>query len=90
MKRIAAFGRRFERDTKLMRKRGKNMSKLEHIVNALIESEPLSEKFYDHKLAGEYVGYRECHVEPDWLLIYKLDGDNIFFGRTGTHSDLFE
>jgi mRNA interferase YafQ len=90
MKRSAAFGRKFERDTKLMRKRGKNMDKLESLVNALIGGESLPEKYYDHKLGGEYVGYRECHVEPDWLLIYKLDGENIYFGRTGTHSDLFE
>ena len=66
------------------------MSKLEQTVDTLIGGEQLSEKFNDHKLEGEYVKYRECHVEPDWLLIYKLDGENIYFARTGTHSDLFE
>jgi len=80
----------FERDLRLMRRRGKDTEKLTAILTALINEEPLAERQHDHPLIGNYRGRRECHIEPDWLLIYKLISNEIFFERTGTHSDLFE
>jgi mRNA interferase YafQ len=65
------------------------MSKIKTIIEALIEEKPLAAKHKNHKLKGDYVGYWECHIEPDWLLVYKKDDQHIYFARTGTHSDLF-
>jgi mRNA interferase YafQ len=80
----------FKRDSKLVEKRGKKMGKLKEVMIKLINEEPLEEKHRDHKLSGDYIRHRECHVEPDWLLIYRLIGTEIHFVRTGTHSDLFD
>jgi mRNA interferase YafQ len=60
------------------------------VLASLIAEEELDDKYQDHKLIGNYAGRRECHIEPDWLLIYKLAGSEIAFERTGTHADLFE
>lgn len=73
-----------------MEKRGKNPAKMGAILHKLLHQEPLEPKHRDHNLVGNYVGCRECHVEPDWLLIYALGDDWIRFERTGTHADLFE
>ena len=81
---------RFEKDVKLMKRRGKEMPKLRSVMQRLIEEKPLELRNRDHPLVGNYVGRRECHVEPDWLLIYKVDVGWILFERTGTHADLFE
>ncbi len=80
----------FERDLRLMQRRGKDTGKLKTILTALINEEPLPERQRDHPLAGNYKGRRECHVEPDWLLIYKLVNNEIIFERTGSHGDLFD
>ena len=64
--------------------------KLKSVLSSLIAEEQLSERSQDHALIGSYKGRRECHLEPDWLLVYKLAGNEIIFERTGTHSDLFE
>ena len=82
--------RQFERDLKRQRKRGKDLEKLKEILGLLIEEKVLPAKQKDHPLKGNFVGYRNCHIEPDWLLIYKIDRPEIYFVRTGTHSDLFE
>jgi mRNA interferase YafQ len=79
----------FKRDYKLAKKRGKKLSKLVDVMNKLMREEILDPKFKDHKLTGDYVGCRECHVEPDWLLIYRTTQYDIYFVRTGSHSDLF-
>ena len=79
----------FKRDYKLMKRRGKDMEKLRSVMRKLANEEPLEAKHRNHPLVGNYVGRRECHVEPDWLLIYKLEPDVIIFERTGTHADLF-
>jgi mRNA interferase YafQ len=79
----------FKRDAKLAEKRGMNMRKLIDIMEQLIGEEVLDIKHRDHKLTGDYKLHRECHVEPDWLLIYRLTGEEIHFVRTGTHADLF-
>ena len=80
----------FKRDTKLAEKRGKSMSKLKFIMKKLTNEEILDSKYKDHKLGGDYVHHRECHVEPDWLLIYRITAKEIHFVRTGTHSDLLD
>ena len=79
----------FAKDIKLAQKRGKNIEKLKKIIELLVNKEPIPQKYRDHNLVGNFIGRRECHIEPDWLLIYKIDKDEIIFERTGTHSDLF-
>jgi mRNA interferase YafQ len=79
----------FKRDYKLMKRRGKDMDKLRTIMRKLADQETIEAKHRDHPLVGNYVGRRECHVDPDWLLIYKLEPGVIIFERTGTHADLF-
>ena len=74
-----------------MKKRGKDLEKLKYIVNELANQRPLDEKYRDHELTGNYRNFRECHVEPDWLLIYRIEKGELTLAlvRTGTHSDLF-
>lgn len=84
------YTRQFERDIKLSKKRGKKLEKIKEIITFLVERKLLPEKNRDHKLSGSFSHCRECHIEPDWLLIYKVDGEDIIFVRTGTHSDLFD
>ena len=83
------YSKRFARDVKRSQRRGKNLEKIKTVLRHLIAGKPLDDRYFDHPLVGNYVGRRECHIEPDWLLIYKLDGDDIIFERTGTHADLF-
>ncbi len=82
---------RFDKDLKLSSKRGKDLTKIKKVMLLLVEGEILSAKNRDHSLTGNYAKRRECHIESDWLLIYKIDEDNqkIIFERTGSHSDLF-
>lgn len=81
---------RFERDLRLISKRGKSLEKIKTIMRQLAEQKPLGAKHCDHPLKGEYVDCRECHIEPDWLLIYMIKDDSIIFVRTGSHADLFK
>lgn len=81
--------KRFEKDVKLARKRGKDLSKLRETMDHLLEGKKLPHKYFDHWLEGNYIDRRECHIEPDWLLIYRPQPKEIIFERTGTHSDLF-
>ncbi|MBU0693868.1 MAG: type II toxin-antitoxin system YafQ family toxin [Candidatus Omnitrophica bacterium] len=81
--------KQFNRDIKLNKKRGKDFKKIKEIMTFLIEKKTLVSKYKDHKLVGNFTECRECHIEPDWLLIYRVENDSIFFIRTGTHSDLF-
>lgn len=80
----------FRKDYTLMKKRGYKMELLENILNELIMEKPLAKKHRDHALAGNYDGFRECHILPDWLLIYQIDTEILLLiaSRTGTHSDL--
>jgi mRNA interferase YafQ len=84
------FTRQFERDIKRIKKRGKDLEKIKILIEKLIAGPPLEPNYRDHGLIGSYQGRREFHIEPDWLLIYKLTGEEIILERTGTHSDLFE
>jgi len=82
---------RFKRDLKLIVKRGYDLNLLDTVVEKLANDIPLEERHRDHALTGNYVGFRECHILPDWLLIYRVDDTDLilFLSRTGTHSDLF-
>lgn len=73
-----------------MEKRGKDMGKLRLVLTLLIEDKPLPVRLRDHPLKGEWASWRDLHIEPDWLLIYKIDAETLLLGRTGTHSDLFD
>lgn len=83
---------RFKRSLRLAEKRGLNIDLLETIVEKLLHGIPLEEKYRDHALSGNYKGYRECHIQPDWLLIYLIENDilTLTLIDTGTHADLFK
>jgi mRNA interferase YafQ len=80
----------FKRDVRRMLRRGKDMARLKEALAALACGEALALKCRDHVLVGQYKGSKECHLEPDWLLIYELTDDEVILIRTGSHSDLFE
>ena len=81
--------KQFKKDIKRVSKRGKSKEKLIEVLRILEKGEELPEKYRDHRLSGNWVGRRDCHVEPDWILIYKVTEDSIILERTGSHSDLF-
>lgn len=91
MKYIVKFTNQFKKDYKKAQKQHKDINILKNIVDMLANGQKLPEKYCDHILLGDYKGKRECHLEPDWLLIYEYDGDNLILllARTGSHSDLF-
>ena len=82
---------RFRKDVKNAAKRGLPLCRLEEIVDQLAAGTPLPERNRDHALTGTFAGYRECHILPDWLLVYRIDNEilTLLLHRTGTHSDLF-
>ena len=82
---------KFQKDLKRIQKRGYDISLLTEIIKKLANGEQLPEKNRDHSLSGEYSGCRECHITPDWLLVYEIDNGELilYLTRTGTHSDLF-
>ena len=81
----------FRKDIKLAKKRGLNITLLETVVNMLANEKKLPDKYRDHQLVGKYKNFRECHIQPDWLLIYQIDKSilSLLLLRTGTHTDLF-
>ncbi len=87
-----SYTKQFDKDLKRMLRSGKNKDKIKTLIRRLINEEVLERKYHDHKLSGKYKGRRECHIEPDWLLIYIVDKKNekILFERTGSHSALFD
>jgi mRNA interferase YafQ len=84
------YSGQFKRDVRQMQKRGKNMQKLRALLNLLIEGLPLSVAYRDLPLQGKWRAFRDAHIEPDWILIYKLEGEKVRFERTGRHADLFD
>lgn len=82
---------RFKKDLKTISKRNYNLDLLDEVVSTLAEQKPLPEKNKDHPLTGDYSGFRECHIQPDWWLVYRVENDDLilFLSRTGTQSDLF-
>ena len=91
MKRDIVWTTQFKKDYKLALKRNMDIELLDNIIRALSRGEILPEKNKDHSLSGDWVGHRECHIQPDWLLIYKIHRDSLILKliRTGSHSDLF-
>lgn len=85
------YTKQFKRDLKKLQKQGKSISKLTDVLTQLQRQEKLNDKYKDHLLTGEFVGFRECHIEPDWLLIYQIQENRLILvlGRSGSHSDLF-
>lgn len=92
MKYIIRPTSRFQGDLKRAAKRGYNTELLTAVIKKLADGVPLEQRHRDHALTGDYTGSRECHITPDWLLIYEIDGDTLllYLLRTGTHSDLFK
>ncbi|MDO5445439.1 MAG: type II toxin-antitoxin system YafQ family toxin [Eubacteriales bacterium] len=81
----------FRKDLKLCKKRGYDLEILNSVIEKLAAREKLPERNRDHELSGNYAGFRECHIQPDWLLVYRINNSELilFLSRTGTHSDLF-
>ena len=83
--------KKYRKDRNICKKRGLKIELIDEVIQTLREQKPLEPKHRDHALSGDYAGFRECHIQPDWLLIYLIDGENLILtaSRTGTHSDLF-
>ena len=81
---------RFKRDVKRAQSRGKDMGKLKTVLLLLISEQPLPSGYRDHPLKGEWRGFRDLHIEPDWLLLYRVESKELQLARTGTHADLFD
>ena len=91
MSRDIAWTTQFKRDYKLAMKRNWDISLLDECIRMIATGVELPPKFRDHDLRGKWTGHRECHVQPDWLLVYRTDGNDLILvlSRTGSHSDLF-
>ncbi|MDR1067740.1 MAG: type II toxin-antitoxin system YafQ family toxin [Clostridiales Family XIII bacterium] len=89
--RTPVYSNRFKKDYKLCQKRGRSLAKLLAVMSDLENEATLSPLLKEHPLQGDYAGYLECHIEPDWLLIYQIDDEikEVYFVRTGTHGDLY-
>ena len=83
------YTRRFDKDVKRMKRQGKNMEKLKLIARSLAGEDSIDPIHRDHQLVGNWQGRRECHIESDWLLIYKIEENQVIFERTGSHSELY-
>ena len=85
------YSNRFKKDVQLALKRGKRLDKLSTVIELLCTGNPLPGHYKDHPLAGNYSGFRDCHIEPDWIMIYRIENNQLqlLLARTGTHSDLF-
>ncbi len=92
MKYEVRFTNQFKKDIKLAKKQGKDIDKLFDVIGVLANGETLDEKYRDHDLSGNFKGCRECHIEPDWLLIYEIDNNVLILvlNRVGSHSELFK
>lgn len=80
---------KFRRDVKRLRRQGADLSLLEVVIIKLVTQEPLDERYRDHVLIGSWSGFRECHIQPNWLLIYRIENDELQLARTGSHAALF-
>jgi len=80
----------FKKDYKRIKKQNKNLSKLRVVIEKLAEGQGLESKYRDHQLSGNWHGHRDCHIEPDWVLIYKITDNDLYLERTGSHSELFK
>lgn len=91
MKYKIVMSSRFTKDLKLLARRGYDLNKIKFVISELANGNKLDSKYKDHQLTGDYSGKRECHILPDWLLIYEIKNDELllYLVRTGSHSDLF-
>jgi mRNA interferase YafQ len=87
---IPRLSRQFKRDVRKVEKRGKNMNKLRVLLDLLLNEQPLPAHYRDHPLKGTWAGFRDAHIEPDWLLVYCVGHDELQLARTGSHSDVFD
>ena len=79
----------FKKDYKKVKKQNKDLNKLKTVIELLVSGQQLEPKHSDHQLSGICKGHRDCHIEPDWILIYRISSDSLYLERTGSHSDLF-
>lgn len=87
--RTVLTSKKYDKDAERVRGRGKDMARLVAVVEALRDRRALDPRHRDHALVGKWRGHRECHIQADWLLVYRLEEESVFLARTGTHSDLF-
>ena len=80
----------FKKDYKRIKKQNRDISKLRAVIEKLVEGKSLESRFRDHQLYGNWEGHRNCHIEPDWILIYRVTADDLYLERTGSHSELFK
>lgn len=80
----------FKKDYKRIKKQNRDISKLRAVIEKLVEGQSLEPRFRDHQLYGNWEGHRNCHIEPDWILIYRVTADDLYLERTGSHSELFK
>jgi mRNA interferase YafQ len=83
------YSSQFKKDFKRILNQGKNISQLEIVIETLLKQQTLDPKYRDHKLLGKWKNHRDCHIDSDWLLIYRLTEDALFLERTGSHAELF-
>jgi mRNA interferase YafQ len=79
----------FRRDVKRLRRQGADLAKLETVIRSLVDESELEPHYRDHALVGNWRGFRECHIQPDWLLIYRVENGELQLARTGSHAELF-
>lgn len=88
--RAPTYSAQFQRDVKRLQKRGKDLEKLKKLIELLLTGDPLPPQYKDHSLKHDWAGYRDAHIEPDWVLIYLATSKTAHLERTGTHEELFE
>jgi mRNA interferase YafQ len=88
--RSPSYSSQFHRDVKRLQKRGKDLEKLKALIELLLSEQPLPPRYKDHRLKLNWAGYRDAHIEPDWVLIYFANDERVHLERTGTHEELFE
>jgi mRNA interferase YafQ len=86
---VAVRSSRFRRDVRRLEKQGKDLAKLRTVLLLLLEGKPLPSRYRDHALRGDWNGFRDLHIEPDWLLLYRAQGGELQLARTGSHAELF-
>jgi len=87
--RVPVRSTQFKKDVRKAEKRGKQMGKLRGLLTLLIKGKPLPRTYLDHQLKGSWKDHREAHIEPDWVLVYRVEGNELHLARTGTHADIF-
>ncbi len=83
------YRKKFKKNLDLMIRRGKNPEKIKEVILVLASGNPLDSRYQDHALSGIFSGFRDCHIDPDWLMIYRIEADTLYLERTGSHSDIF-